>query len=432
MSTLKPQILEEWAKRHETKPFVAGKTHISPSGASIDGDDIVVLVDAVLDGWFTEHKWGAAFSRKLREVSGKKYTTLVNSGSSADLVAVQAMVADNPAPYVIVPAASFPTTVSAIYHANKIPVYVDTDPRWLTPIYEQVEDAFEHYGDAICGGIFTHNLGFRFDEYRMRSIFGRTKFVSDCCDAMGTLLPVVKGDVQYWYAAGEFADLSTYSFFPAHHITTGQGGSVNTSDKDLHNIVDSLCHWGRSCFCLPGQNNTCGERFTWKNLGGLPEGYDHKYVFDLIGYNLQMTELQAALGASQADKLSTFTGLRRKNYRALYDGLSGLQTDGLVLYELFDGVSPFGFPMMLPDSIDLNKFVAYLEDKKIGTRRFFGGNVIRQPGFMTQNYVMMDYMYGSDELMNKLVWIGCHPNLTNEMIDYMLVTIVEYFDEVLK
>lgn len=427
-------IIEEYKRLHPKKPFVPGKSYIAPSGPDIDPQDIQNLVDVVMKGWFTEWTSARSFSNKLAEHANKSFVTLVNSGSSANLVAVSAVCEDNPSPYFLTCAAGFPTTIAPIYQNGRIPVFVDIDPYTLQPNYLQIKEAFELYSDLIAGAILIHNLGFTYDEKYVRSLMSvmDQRLIVDGCDALGSFRMEQHGDMVVPRPVGHWGDYLTYSFFPAHVITTGEGGAVLTNDSYLHRAAQSYGSWGRSCWCSPGQSNTCGERFCWKGLADLPEGFDHKYVFDRIGYNLKMTELQAALGDSQMDRLPDFIKSRRDNYAVLLDGLSNLRASHSVhFYPLYDGVNPFGFPMLLPDSVDTNHFVSWLESKKIGTRRFFAGNIIRQPGYYLKPRIVMGNMQGADHVMEKLVWIGCYPALDRDRIEYMIDSISTYFLEVL-
>jgi CDP-6-deoxy-D-xylo-4-hexulose-3-dehydrase len=345
--------------------------------------------------------------------------TLCNSGSSANLLAIQAALENYPyKDYIITTATNFPTAVSPIYQSGQTPIYIDIDPETLSPDYDQFIQATERFKGKISGAILPHTLGFPFNE-RLFDEACPGFMISDCCDALGAY-------VEDSASVGAYSDIMTLSFFPAHHITTGEGGAVLTSNKDIKKSLDSLASWGRDCWCAPGQNNTCGKRFEWE-WEHLPEGYDHKYTFSRLGYNLKMTEFQAALGFSQLHRISSFVEKRQNNEKYLLNNLA-IFGEWLQVGVVRRGwASPFGFPIVVnTDQFTAQELIAYLEEHKVSTRRIFSGNIMKQPGYRLPHITLGTP--GSDKLMEDGFWIGCHPNLTKEMLDY----VVEIFDKFFK
>jgi len=414
------------SEKLKTKDFVPGKTRIPASAPSLSSDDIEMLTEAVLGLWYTEGKYCGKFRRMLSEETNKRFVTLCNSGSSASLLAMKSCLEYyGSKDYVITCGVNFPTTVAPIYQCGQIPIYIDIDPETLAPDLEQLREAVDTYGDKISGAIFAHTLGFPFDEQAVYNILAMTDgfLISDCCDAVGAGL-------DSGLPIGFFSNAITLSFFPAHHITTGEGGAVLTENDQLAVIIDSNANWGRDCYCAPGQENTCGKRFEyeWERL---PEGYDHKYTFTRLGYNLKMTEFQAALGFSQIQRLSSFVERRIKNYCYLSDSL-WIYIDWLRvgIRKKHGYASPFGFPILVEDDAPFSaqELIAYLENHKISTRRVFAGNIVRQPGYQKMPKIAFT-LAGSDKVMNDMFWIGCHPSLMKEMMDYMVEVFDEFFKE---
>jgi len=408
------------------KEFIPGKTRIPASAPSLIPEDIEMLTEAVLQLWYTEHKFCAKFSRELSKVFKADYVTLCNSGSSASLLAMKSALEVFPyKDYVITCGTNFPTTVSPIYQCGQIPIYIDIDPDTLAPNMAQYREAIDRYGDKISGTIFAHTLGFPYEEAAFDEInpgFG----IVDCCDAVGAGTYLGEDFVP----VGMFSDMSTLSFFPAHHITTAEGGAVLTRDDYLKKVIDSNANWGRDCYCAPGQENTCGNRFghVWDKL---PQGYDHKYVFTRLGYNLKMTEWQAALGYSQVQRLPEFVEKRRKNFNYLKANF--LVFDDYLDFVLVDSynsyASPFGFPIMVDtDKFTAQELILYLEEHKISTRRVFAGNITRQPGYSKMPKRSFD-LSGSDRVMRDMFWVGCHPSLSQEMMNYMIEVFDKFFKE---
>jgi CDP-6-deoxy-D-xylo-4-hexulose-3-dehydrase len=409
--------------------FKAGKTYIPPSGQVITQEDKDVLHSVVNGGWYTEWTECAKFSKSLAKVLDTKNVHLVNSGSSASLVAISAMTEfltklKGEFTFIITCATGFPTTVSPIYQCGKIPIYIDIDPLTLLPNFEQLDQAIIEYGNDIGFAVLAHTLGFPFREVQCG-----VPLVADCCDALGSMY--FFGDK--WWSVGSMADVATLSFFPAHQITSGEGGAVFSSLDYVSPYAESLISWGRSCYCKPGQQNTCGHRFDWEHKGQLPEGWDHKYIFDRLGYNLKMTEFQAALGNSQLSRLMHFTAARRENYKYLLDNLFIYNEEffHFVAVPEWSNPSPFGFPILLRQDIPftVSDITQYLESKKIGTRRVFGGNLTKQPAFMKMYHKTSGDLTGSDKVMNDMFWIGCQPDLGKPELDYIIEQFDGFFQE---
>jgi len=420
------ELVREYAREHlQPKEFIAGKTKIPASGAVLSEDDIVFITEAVLQFWYTEGKFCGHFGRGLSKHFKKPYVTLCNSGSSANLLAMSALTEIFPKrDYIVTCATNFPTAIAPIYQTGHIPIYIDIVPETLSPNFEQYKKVMEEYKGKIAGVILPHTLGFPFDEQKFDEI-NEGFTIIDSCDAMGAEILVGEDHLP----AGTFSDATTLSFFPAHHITTAEGGAVLTNIEDIKKIVDSYGSWGRDCWCAPGQDNTCGKRFEWE-WDRLPKGYDHKYTFSRLGYNLKMTEWQAALGISQLDRLSTFVETRQLNYNYLHYNLL-IYNDYLEFISLFkpnSSASPFGFPIIVnTNEFTAQELIAHLEEHKIITRRLFAGNIIRQPGYrLSRRYLDLS---GSDVVMYNLFWIGCHPALTKEMLDYVIEVFDKFFKE---
>jgi len=411
---------------YRMKKFVAGVTVIPVSGQVIHDDDVAVLHDVVDSRWYTDSKQCAKFRRSLGKQFIKSHVVLTNSGSSASLVAMSTAVEkierDSHFPdfrYVLTTALAFPTTVAPIYQVGKIPLYVDIDPKTLTPDMDQVYEVSDKLGHKIAGAIFTHTLGFPFDESKISPLFNF--LISDGCDSIGTEFNN--------FPVGTFSNLMTLSFFPAHHITSGEGGAVLTNLPEWAAIADSYVNWGRSCYCNPGQSNTCGKRFEWETKD-LPEGWDHKYIFDRLGYNLKMTEFQAALGNSQLSRIDEYVLARRENFDNYLIELDKYSEYIDFVVELDGGfASPFGFPIIVKDVAPFTprELIMYLEEHKITTRRFFGGNLTRQPAFSNMPYQHAGSLIGTDYLTNNAFWIGVQPSLTDEMKAYVVQVFEDFF-----
>jgi CDP-4-dehydro-6-deoxyglucose reductase, E1 len=421
-SELRSQILDLVAEYHQEafqpKEFVPGSTAVPVSGKVFDATELQYLVDSSLDFWLTTGRFAAEFERKLADWIGVKYCALVNSGSSANLVALTALTSPQlgerrlqPGDEVITVAAGFPTTVNPIFQNQLVPVFVDIK----LPTYDiditQLEAALSPKTKAI---MIAHTLGNPFNLAGVMQFAERYNLwvIEDNCDALGSLYQGRK--------TGTFGHLATLSFYPAHHITMGEGGAVLTNDARLKKIVESFRDWGRDCWCNPGVDNSCNKRFGWQ-LGDLPPGYDHKYTYSHIGYNLKLTDMQAAVGLAQLEKLPKFIEQRRQNFEFLYQQLQGLD-DVLILPESTPDSEPswFGFILSVRDNADFtrNELVQNLEKNLIATRLLFGGNLIRQPAYKDLNYRVIGDLINTDRVMNNSFWIGLYPGLTEEMLKY--------------
>jgi CDP-6-deoxy-D-xylo-4-hexulose-3-dehydrase len=427
---LRQQILDLTAQYFaEAFPPTEFKPGVSPvpiSGKVIDAGDVSAVVDSALDAWFTTGRFAEDFERKLARFVGVRSASLVNSGSSANLVALSTLTSLKlgdrrlkPGDEVITVAAGFPTTVNPIFQNRLVPVFVDV----VLPTYEidvtQLEAARSQKTRAI---MIAHTLGNVFDIDAVTAFAKKHDLwlIEDCCDALGAT----------WKGrnVGTFGDIATVSFYPAHHITMGEGGAVLTNSPNLKVIIESFRDWGRDCWCEPGKENTCGKRFDWQ-LGSLPCGYDHKYTYSHIGYNLKATDMQAALGASQIGKLPHFIQRRKENFQYLYNALEPLH-DVLVLPQATPGSDPswFGFPIGVRESAPFSRqeLVHALEAKKIGTRQLFGGNLMRQPAYEGCEFRTVGDLKNTDFAMNNVFWIGVYPGLTESMLDYVAGVITEF------
>ena len=408
------------------RSFVPGQTYIPVSGKVFDQDELIKLVDASLDFWLTTGRYAAEFEERFAAWMGNKHCLLVNSGSSANLLALTALTSPKlgerrlkPGDEVVTVAAGFPTTVNPIFQNQLVPVFVDVK----LPSYEididQLEAALSDKTRAI---MVAHTLGNPFNLEAVMAFAQKHDLwvVEDNCDAVGSLYAGQK--------TGTFGHLATVSFYPAHHMTMGEGGAIVTNDTRLKKIVESFRDWGRDCWCAPGVDNTCGKRFGWQ-LGDLPFGYDHKYTYSHVGYNLKMTDMQAAVGVAQLDKLPDFVAKRRQNFEFLHQQLQDLQ-DVLVLPQATANSEPswFGFPIYVKEDAPFirNDLVRYLEDKRIGTRLLFGGNLVRQPLYQGLNYRVIGDLSNADRVMQGVFWVGVFPGLTEEMLTYVAETIREF------
>jgi CDP-6-deoxy-D-xylo-4-hexulose-3-dehydrase len=402
------------------KDFEPGKTHVPVSGKVVDAADISNIVDSALDGWFTTGRFNDAFERKLAKYIGVKTVLTVNSGSSANLLAVATLTAEElgddavkPGDEVITVAASFPTTVNPWCLYSVTPVFVDVDIPTYNIDVAKIEAAISPKTKAI---MVAHTLGNPFDVEAVAAIAKKHNLwlVEDCCDALGA-----RFNGQH---VGTFGDLGTLSFYPAHHITMGEGGAVFTSDARLKKITESFRDWGRDCWCASGKDNTCGKRFDWQ-LGDLPYGYDHKYVYSRLGYNLKITDMQAALGLSQLDKLDDFIQKRKHNYQRLKEGLADLKHK-LILPEPTPGSEPswFGFLITLKKDagITRNELIGQLTLENIGTRLLFAGDLRKQPYFSAYSYREVGTFNNTDTILHNTFWIGVTPMIDDEMLDHVL------------
>lgn len=421
---LRAQILELAAEycceAFAPRVFVPGETPIPVSGKVFDGAEMRSLVDSCLDFWLTTGRFAEQFERDFARWVGVRECILVNSGSSANLLALSALTSPKlgadrlePGDEVITLATGFPTTVNPIFQNRLVPVFIDVAVPTYNGDVTQLEAAL---GPRTRAVFFAHTLGNPFDVDAVSAFTKKHDLwlIEDCCDAVGAEYKGRK--------IGTFGDLATTSFYPAHHITMGEGGSVLTNKPLLRTLVESFRDWGRDCWCAPGKDNTCGKRFDWQ-LGDLPCGYDHKYTYSHVGYNLKMTDMQAAVGVAQLDKLDGFLAVRRRNFQALYDGLRDLQ-DIFILPGTTDGSEPswFGFPIAVREDAPVlrNQVTRHLEDRKIATRLLFGGNLTRQPAYQGVPHRIATPLTNSDFVMNHVFWMGVFPGITPPMIDYVL------------
>ena len=412
---------EQWQER----PFEPGVSPVPVSGKVFDGEDVQNLVDASLDFWLTTGRFARAFERDFAAWWGLKHCLLVNSGSSANLLALAALTSPQlgerqlrPGDEVITCATGFPTTVAPILQNGLIPVFVDAHLPTYNADPSQLEQAVGPRTRAI---MLAHTLGNPFDLDTVMALAKKHDLwvIEDCCDAVGAEYRGRK--------VGTFGDLATVSFYPAHHITMGEGGAVLTDHPRLKKVVESFRDWGRDCWCEPGKDNTCGKRFDWQ-LGDLPQGYDHKYTYSHLGYNLKLTDMQAAVGVSQLKKLDGFIQRRRENFHHLRKRLAPLES-ALILPEAPTHGNPswFGFPITLREEarIDRNTLIRHLDARKIGTRLLFGGNLLRQPAFKGVPHRVAGDLATSDHIMNRTFWVGVYPGLTEPMLDFIAATVAE-------
>lgn len=408
-----------------SRPFRPGIDPVPVSGKVLDASDYEALVDASLDGWLTAGRFTEAFERDLAAYTGSRFALMVNSGSSANLLALSALTSPRfgeralaPGDEVITVAAGFPTTVNPILQNNLVPVFVDIELGTYGPVMEALEEAIGPRTKAV---MIAHTLGNPFDVVAVRDLCDRHGLwlIEDSCDALGATFGGQN--------VGTFGDTATLSFYPAHHITTGEGGAVLTNRPFVHRTLESFRDWGRDCYCPPGHDNTCKKRFEWQ-LGDLPFGYDHKYIYSHIGYNLKATDMQAAIGSSQLRRVDGFVVRRRENFAALDALFAG--TEDLILPRATPGSEPswFGYPITLhPDSpIQRVELLRYLDQLKIGSRLLFGGNLLRQPAYQGVTSRVVGGLANSDIVTDRTFWIGVYPGLTNEMLEFAASSILEF------
>jgi CDP-4-dehydro-6-deoxyglucose reductase, E1 len=408
------------------KPFVPSETSVPVSGRAFDADDLVHLVDSSLDFWLTTGCYAKRFEREFAQFLGVRHALLCNSGSSANLLALSCLTSPEltdrrlqPGDEVITVAAGFPTTVNPIIQNGLIPVFLDIG----LPTYNiDVSLLNEAIGPRTKAIMAAHTLGNPFDLDTIMEVARRHNLwvIEDNCDALGS---TYRGQL-----TGSFGDLATVSFYPAHHITMGEGGCVLTDRGQFKKLVESFRDWGRDCWCEPGRDNTCGKRFDWQ-LGDLAFGYDHKYTYSHIGYNLKLTDMQAAVGVAQLKKLPGFIEARKRNWRLLYEGLTPL-AEFFVLPEATLGSDPswFGFLLTVRPQAPFtrNELLRHLESCRIGTRLLFAGNLTRQPAYQSVPYRVVGELVNSDLVMNQTFWVGVYPGLSVVMIDYVIDTISDF------
>ncbi len=430
---LRKRILEMadqfYEQEFEKGTFVPGETPVPVSGRVFDAEEIVCLVDSALDFWLTTGRYADQFEREFANFMNARHVILCNSGSSANLLALSALTSPNlgerqlkPGSEVITVAAGFPTTVNPIIQNGLIPVFTDVE---LDTYNIGVSCLEEAVSPKTRGIMLAHTLGNPFDIEAVLEIANRHDLwlIEDNCDALGS---TYKGQL-----TGTFGDLATFSFYPAHHITMGEGGCVLTDRRDLKILTESFRDWGRDCWCAPGKDNTCGKRFEWQ-LGELPYAYDHKYIYSHIGYNLKLTDMQAAVGVAQLKKIEYFIEVRKRNWCLLHEGLKTFEEVlGLPQPTPDSDPSWFGFVIRVrPESpFTRNEIIHFLDQHKIATRLLFGGNLIRQPAYQNVPYRVIGKLKNSDEVMNRAFWIGVYPGITEQMIEYVVDKISDFIRE---
>lgn len=421
------QLVQQYAEiTQRTQPFLPGLSPVPPSGKLLGATELQLMVEASLDGWLTSGRFNEAFEQKLAAFIGVEHLITVNSGSSANLVAFSTLTspklgdrAIEPGDEVIAVAAGFPTTVNPILQFGAVPVFVDVDLATLNVDASLLEAAVGPRTKAV---MLAHALGNPFNLDAVTDLCKRHGLwlVEDCCDALGS---TYRGRM-----VGTFGDIATLSFYPAHHITMGEGGAVFSRHEDLISIAESFRDWGRDCYCAPGKDNTCGKRFGWQ-LGDLPMGYDHKYTYSHLGYNLKITDMQAACGLAQVEKAARFVQARKDNFAFLKERLRSCE-EFLHLPQATEHADPswFGFPMTLKEGAPVNRLelLTYLDQKKVGTRLLFAGNLTRQPSMRGARYRVSGSLVNTDRAMNHTFWIGVHPALSREMLEYVARGIENY------
>lgn len=431
------EYYDRFHRKKNEKLFEIGD-RVSYSGRVYDADEMINLVDAALEFWLTQGRYSEEFETRLAQYVGTKYCSLVNSGSSANLAAFMSLTSDelkerkiNRGDEIITVAAGFPTTISPIMQYGAVPVFVDvTIPEYNIDV-TQLEDAVSDRTKAV---FLAHTLGRPFDIQAVKDFCDKYNLwlIEDNCDALGSEY-LYNGE---WYKTGTLGDISTYSFYPPHHITLGEGGAICTSNPLLHKLINSFRDWGRECWCKSGVDDTCGHRYT-QQFGELPLGYDHKYVYSHFGYNLQATDLQASVGCAQLDKLDKFTQVRKNNWKYLRAELEEV-SKYIILPELDKKVNPswFGFLMTVRENTPFtrNEMVQFLENNNIQTRLLFAGNFLRQPCFNTlreekEGYRVVGSLDNTDRIMNNSFWIGVYPGMTNDKMDYMVSKIKEFINK---
>ena len=418
------QLVDRYAElEFAPRSFTPGQGVVPPSGKVIGAAELRNMVEASLDGWLTTGRFNDLFEARLAEFLGVRHVSTVNSGSSANLVAFSALTspklgdrAIRPGDEVIGVAAGFPTTVNPILQFGAVPVLVDVELGTYNVRADLLEAAISPRTKAI---MLAHTLG---NPYNLEVVTALCRkhglwVFEDCCDALGA--------TYQGRNVGTFGDIGTLSFYPAHHITMGEGGAVFTNNDELKLIMDSFRDWGRDCYCQPGKDNTCGKRFCWK-LGDLPYGYDHKYTYSHLGYNLKITDMQAACALAQMDRVEDFIAARRANFRWLHERLRSCE-EFLILPEATPGSDPswFGFPMTLRDNAPVSRvdLLTYLDQQKVGTRLLFAGNLLRQPYMAGRNVRVASPLDNTDTIMNQTFWVGVYPGLTEPMLEHVAASI---------
>ncbi|MDD5530434.1 MAG: lipopolysaccharide biosynthesis protein RfbH [bacterium] len=418
--------VKELYKLKSPEKFIPGKTRINYAGRVYNEKEIINLVDASLDFWLTAGRYASIFEKKFAQFLGVKYCLLTNSGSSANLLAISALTSPKlgkrrlkAGDEIITTACGFPTTLNPIIQNNLVPVFIDVDLETYNIQVNQIKKAITKKTKAI---FIAHTLGNTANLDKIMEVVKKHNlwFIEDNCDALGS-----KFRNRY---TGTFGHISTCSFYPAHHITMGEGGAVLTNDPLLKEIIVSFRDWGRDCWCGSGNDNTCGKRFDW-HFEKLPVGYDHKYIYSHIGYNLKITDMQASIGVEQLKKLPSFIQIRKKNFKFLYEKLRKYEKY-FVLPQAARNSEPswFGFPILIKENTPFSRvdIVGYLEKNKIATRMLFGGNLTKQPAYEGIEYRVVGSLKNTDLLMNNLFWIGVYPGMTKEKLNYIIEIVIKY------
>ena len=424
--SLKNTIKKYFLLNHKPQTFIPGVTPVKVSGRVFDEREIKRAVEASLEFWLTEGHFAEEFCKKFAMFLGVRYTTLTNSGSSANLAAFSALTSPKlgkrrilPNDEIITVACSFPTIINPAIQYGAIPVFIDVDLATRNAIPHLIEKAVSKKTKAI---IMAHTLGNPFDIKEVLRVAKKYNLwvIEDCCDALGS-----KFDGKF---VSNFGDLATFSFYPAHQITMGEGGAVVTNNPDLYVLVNSFCEWGRDCWCRTGQDNRCGRRFKFK-LGKLPFGYDHKYIYSHIGYNLKITDIQAAIGLAQLEKLPKFIDLRKRNHQFLYNALKKYDKY-FILPKSYPRSDPcwFGFMVVLKNNIPFSRLdiVNFLQKNKIETRSLFAGNLLRHPAYLNIKHRVVENLKNSDLIMKNGFWIGVYPGNTTAHLNYALSKLDEF------
>ncbi len=429
---LKGLLEADYREHFPVKKFIPGQSIVPVSGKVFDEHEIVNATEAVLDGWWTDGRFSASFEHRLAKWLGVSFACLVNSGSSANLIAVTALTSLKlgekrlkPGDEIITVAAGFPSTVNPIVQNRLVPVFVHVDLGTYNANIEEVKKAISPKTRAI---MIAHTLGNPFHLEAIAELCAKHDLwlIEDNCDALGSRYNGKK--------TGTFGQIATCSFYPAHHITMGEGGAVFTNDSRLYKIIESVRDWGRDCWCPTGKDNTCGKRFCWQ-LGTLPVGYDHKYTYSEMGYNLKATDIQAAIGLAQLQKVDSFIEKRKENFNRLFEGLKQYESS-FILPQWEPSAEPSWFGFLLTVRTDASfsreSIIKFLQEKKIGTRYLFAGNLLRQPYFAERKdieYRVIGDLKNTDIVMNNTFWVGCYPGLTSEMITYMIDSFKEFMEQ---